>query len=113
RENPLAHKYGDTTSSPKSRSDLCPPIGPPASTSKVLPCGDTSRIESPCPTSMALTSITAERNFGCGGTKVIHAATAVTTSNPHAAKARLARDVNMAATSAPVPMRITINPGVG
>ena len=52
---------GDTTSSPISKLALeawAPPMGPPASMSRVFPWGETSRSESPWPTSIAVTSST-------------------------------------------------------
>ncbi len=40
---------------------------PPASTNSLRPSGKTSRIESPCPTSIAIISNMPERICGCGG----------------------------------------------
>ena len=57
----LLHRYGATTCSPTSKDAAvsaapCDPTGPPASTSIVPPSGFITRIESPCPTSIAVTS---------------------------------------------------------
>lgn len=64
REMPRVHRYGDTTSSPKSSCDPPGPMAPPASTSKVRPCGVTTRAESPSPTSMEVISSTPGRVSG-------------------------------------------------
>src|SRR6266404_2233084 len=65
------HRYGDTTSSPISKSECAQCGRPPASTSRVRPPGDTSKIESPWPTSIAVISSTAERICERGGTTAI------------------------------------------
>lgn len=59
--DPPRHRQGETTSSPVSGPDLAPliasaPAWPPPSISIVRAPGETTKIESPCPTSRTLTS---------------------------------------------------------
>src|SRR6516162_6904770 len=88
------HKYGDTTSSPTSKvlvtaaASVTPPTGPPASTSIVWPSGLTTNNESPCPTSIAVTSSCPRvSSMGSG-----HSTIAVTSGKVTAAAKDHARD---------------------
>src|SRR6266478_5343908 len=87
--NPRDHRYGETASSPGSiPRPLCPanpPNAPPPSISIVLPCGETTKRESPCPTSRTLTSSFPADDVGENGKSAI--------SKEHETKPPLSTDV--------------------
>src|SRR6266404_9727047 len=73
--NPRDHRYGETASSPGSiPRPLCPanpPKAPPPSINIVLPCGETTKSESPCPTSRTLISSFSADHAGENGKSAI------------------------------------------
>ncbi len=79
---PRLHKYGETTSSPTSKSECdCHPT-PPESSRIVLPSGVIISSESPYPTSIAATSTTPGRHSFVGGATVIQMADASRPATP-------------------------------
>jgi hypothetical protein len=88
-------RYGETTSSPKSSCDPLGPIGPPASISKVRPWGVTSRVESPSPTSIEVTSRAPGRIriFGCQKARATDVSKS--TARPDAARNTRLREVQI------------------
>lgn len=79
---------------------LLPPTGPPASTSGVLPSGETTSSESPWPTSIAVTSIAPGRICGFGTAALTHSPATVSRASPDAASAVRRQASTMARASA-------------
>src|SRR5580692_8917777 len=90
RRNLRDQRYGDTTSSPTSKrlvasaASVTPPTGPPASSNMVDPSGLTMKMESPWPTSIAVTSIMPGETMAGSGHNTISGTRDNTTTAAHA-----------------------------
>ena len=109
---PRCQRYGETTCSPISKSECIHCGRPPASISRVRPRGVTSKMESPCPTSIVVISITPRRMCACAGTNEIQHATAPTRASDATTAMRDRRAASIANAKAAAAARIVANEGI-